>query len=76
MAVCPTDAIHEINFPLKKLKPTEPKTATKTTPKKEKVEATINLTANLEVKPKGEEKTASAIEEKADTAASNNEEKA
>ena len=74
--VCPTDAIHEINFPLKKLKKTEPKTATKAAPQKEKVEATIDLTANLEVKPKGEEKTASTTEKKADSAASNNKEKA
>jgi len=77
VAVCPTEAIHEINFPLKKLKPTEPKkTTAKAAPKKETAEAGIDLTANLEVKPKAENKTSKVADKSNNTAPSNNKEKA
>lgn len=56
--VCPTEAIHEINFPLKKLKPTTD--AKKEAPKKVAVAEKVDLTANLEVKPAGKEKTEEA----------------
>jgi len=68
VTVCPTDAIHEINFPLKKLKPTEDKVAPKKAdPKKETVEATVDLTANLKVEKKStEDKKESVVKKNAE----------